>query len=63
MNGDETHDKVVAALDGLAIADGFTLVVDAAEVDRVRVYRDSARVDALTTRPQTLTIAGGRFVV
>lgn len=63
VNGDETHDKVVAALDGLAIADGFTLVVDAAEVDRVRVYRDSARVDALTTRPQTLTIAGGRFVV
>ncbi|MFJ4158610.1 M60 family metallopeptidase [Microbacterium testaceum] len=63
VNGDETHDKVVAALDGFPVGDGFALVVNAAEVDRVRVYRNSVRVDALTTRPQTLEIRGGRFVV
>ncbi|MDU0325277.1 M60 family metallopeptidase [Microbacterium sp. KSW2-21] len=63
VNGDETHDKVVTALDGFPVADGFALVVNAAEVDRVRVYRDSVRVDAVTTRPQTLAIRGGRFVV
>lgn len=63
VNGDDTHDKVVTALDGRAVSEGFQLIVDAAEPDRVRLYQDSAQVGALSAHPQTLTIRGGRFTI
>ncbi len=63
VNGDETHDKVVAALNGVAVSSGYRLRVNAAEPSRVRVYQDSAHVGTLSTTPQTIVIRNGRFVV
>lgn len=63
VNGDETHDKVVAALNGVAVSSGYRLRVNAAEPSRVRVYQDSAQVGTLSTTPQTIVIRNGRFVV
>jgi len=63
VNGDDTHDKVVRALDGLSVSNGYRLVVNAAETWRVRVYADSAQTGTLSSAPQTLTIRNGRFVV
>ena len=63
VNGDETHDKVVTALNGVSVSNGYRLVVNAAETWRVRVYADSAQTGTLSSAPQTLTIRNGRFVV
>lgn len=63
VNGDDTHDKVVTALDGMSVSNGYRLLVTAAEPSRVRVYADSVQTGSLSMTPQTLTIRGGRFVV
>jgi len=63
VNGDETHDKVVAALNGVAVSSGYRLRVNAAEPSRVRVYQDSAQAGALSSAPQTVLVRNGRFVV
>lgn len=61
VNGDETHDKVARALNGVACGDGYRLRVRAAEPVRVRTYTDSQKVGSLSTSPRTLTMRGGRF--
>lgn len=63
VNGDEAHEKVVAALNGVAVSSGYRLRVNAAEPSRVRVYQDSDRVGALSSTPQNVSIRNGRFVV
>ncbi|MEV7874998.1 putative mucin/carbohydrate-binding domain-containing protein [Microbacterium sp. NPDC089188] len=59
VNGDDTHDKVVTALDGMSVSNGYRLLVTAAEPSRVRVYADSVQTGSLSMTPQTLTIRGG----
>lgn len=61
VNGDETHDKVVNALNGVACGEGYRVRVQAAEPWRVHEWTDSQRVGQLPSSPRTLTIRGGRF--
>ncbi|BAJ73398.1 hypothetical protein MTES_0434 [Microbacterium testaceum StLB037] len=63
VNGDDTHDKVVAALNGVAVSSGYRLRVNAAEPSRVRIYQDGERVGTLSSTPQNVSIRNGRFVV
>ncbi|MEX0152547.1 M60 family metallopeptidase [Microbacterium sp. LMI1-1-1.1] len=63
VNGDDTHDKVVTALDGTAVGDGYRLVVEAQEPSRVRVWQNSERSGTLSSTPQTLVVRNGRFEV
>lgn len=63
VNGDETHDKVVAVMNGVRVASGYRLIVNAAEPSRVHVYQNSAQVGSLSSAPQTVTIRNGLFVI
>lgn len=63
VNGDDTHDKLVTALDGTAVGDGYRLVVEAQEPSRVRVWQNSERSGTLSSTPQTLVVRDGRFEV
>lgn len=62
VRGEDTAAPVVAALDGVACAEGYRLVVRAAEPGRVRRYREGSLTGTLSSDPQTLTIRDGRFV-
>jgi len=62
VNGDETHDKVVAALNGVACGNNWRLIVEAAEPWRARTWSDSKKAGALSANPQTVLISRGHLV-
>lgn len=63
VQGQDTADPVVRALNGVACAEGDVLRITAAEPGRVRVYQDSAVTGTLSSHITAIHLTGGRFVL